>query len=111
RRRDFMRRHTVSYRLLLAVMAVAAGSLARPTAARAPAVYGSIAGTIEDSTGAALPGVNVTITSVDRKTADTVVTNGSGLYVKDRLLPGTYSVKAELSGFRPALVSAAKVNV
>ena len=106
-----MRRHTVSYRLLLAFAAAAVTSLALPTAARAQAVYGSIAGTIEDSTGAALPGVNVTITSVERKTADTVVTNGSGNYSKDRLLPGTYSVKAELSGFRPAVVSAAKVNV
>jgi len=45
--------------------------------------------------------VNVTITSIERKTTDTVVTNGSGNYAKDRLLPGTYSVKAELSGFRP----------
>ena len=106
-----MRRPTVSYRLLLALAAVVVASLSLPTTARAQAVYGSIAGTIEDSTGAALPGVNVTITSVERKTADTVVTNGSGNYSKDRLLPGTYSVKAELSGFRPALVSAAKVNV
>ena len=99
-----MRRPTVSYRLLLALAAVVVASLSLPTTARAQAVYGSIAGTIEDSTGAALPGVNVTITSVERKTADTVVTNGSGNYSKDRLLPGTYSVKAELSGFRPALV-------
>jgi hypothetical protein len=106
-----MRRDSVSYRLLLALAAVVVASLALPTAARAQAVYGSIAGTIDDSTGAALPGVNVTITSVERKTSDTVVTNGSGNYAKDRLLPGTYTVKAELSGFRPALVSAAKVNV
>jgi outer membrane receptor protein involved in Fe transport len=106
-----MRRQSVSYRLLLALAAVVVASLALPTAARAQAVYGSIAGTIDDSTGAALPGVNVTITSVERKTSDTVVTNGSGNYVKDRLLPGNYTVKAELTGFRPAIVSAAKVNV
>src|SRR5438552_1172229 len=111
RRRDFMRLRIVSKRLLLAFVAVAVAALALPTPARAQAVYGSIAGTIEDSTGAALPGVNVTITSVERKTTDSVVTNSSGNYVKDRLLPGTYSVKAELTGFRPAVVSAAKVNV
>ena len=40
-----------------------------------------------------LPGVTVTITSVERKTVDTVVTNESGLYVKERLLPGTYEVQ------------------
>ena len=39
--------------------------------ALAQAVYGSIAGTVTDSTGAALPGVTVTVTSVERKTTDT----------------------------------------
>ena len=68
-------------------------------------------GRIEDSTGAALPGANVTITSNERQTSDTVVTNASGLYSKDRLLPGTYTVKAELSGFRPAQVSSVRVNL
>jgi Carboxypeptidase regulatory-like domain/TonB dependent receptor len=104
-----MRRRIVSERLLVVLVAVA--SLALPSAARAQAVYGSIAGTVQDSTGAALPGVSVTITSVERKTADTVVSNGSGLYTKDRLVPGTYTVKAELSGFRPALVSSVRVSV
>ncbi|HEY8150229.1 MAG TPA: TonB-dependent receptor, partial [Vicinamibacteria bacterium] len=106
-----MRLRMVSKRLLFALVVVGVAALALPTPARAQAVYGSIAGTIEDSTGAALPGVNVTVTSNERKTVDTVVTNSSGLYVKDRLLPGTYTVKAELSGFRPAVISSVKVNV
>ena len=46
---------------------------------RAQAVYGSIAGTVVDSTGAAVSRATVTITSVERKTVDTVVTNDSGL--------------------------------
>jgi hypothetical protein len=93
------------------LIAVAMVVVALPSVARAQAVYGSIAGTIQDSTGAALPGVNVIVTSNERKTTDTVVTNGSGNYVKDRLLPGTYSVKAELSGFKPTLLSSVKVDV
>ena len=36
----------------------------------AQAVYGSIAGTVVDPSGGALPGVTVSITSVDRKTVD-----------------------------------------
>jgi hypothetical protein len=92
----------------LAMVALAA--VAAPSA-HAQAVYGSIAGTITDSTGAALPGVSVTVTSVERQTADTVTTNPAGLYVKERLLTGTYTVKAELSGFRPATVTAVKVSV
>jgi hypothetical protein len=77
----------------------------------AQAVYGSIAGVVEDSTGAAVPGATVTIKSLERQTEDTVTTNSSGLYAKDRLLPGNYSVRAELSGFKAKVVSKAVVNV
>src|SRR5688500_120112 len=96
---------------LLALAIALAGCWAWPATVQAQAVYGSIAGTIQDSSGAALPGVNVTVTSIERNTADTVVTNDSGNYAKDRLLPGTYSVKAELSGFKPALVKSVRVNL
>ena len=58
-----------------------------------------------------MPGVTVTITSVERKTVDTAVTNASGFYVKDRLLPGTYEVKAELAGFKAAVVPKVLVSV
>jgi outer membrane receptor protein involved in Fe transport len=77
----------------------------------AQAVYGSVAGNVLDSTGAAVPGANVTITSVERKTTDTVVTNASGNYSKDRLLPGHYEMKAELSGFKTQAVSRVNVSV
>jgi hypothetical protein len=96
---------------ILVVLALVAGLLSLPASARAQAVYGSIAGTVEDSTGAALPGTNVTITSVERQTSDTVVTNSSGNYLKERLLPGNYTVRAELSGFRPAAVNTVRVNL
>jgi hypothetical protein len=93
---------------LLAALALVVGTA---TPARAQAVYGSIAGTVLDATGAALPGVNVTITSLERKTTDTVASNESGLYAKERLLPGTYEVKAELSGFKVAVVPNVRVGV
>jgi outer membrane receptor protein involved in Fe transport len=64
-----------------------------------------------DATGASLPGVNVTITSVDRKTVDVVQSNESGMYAKERLIPGTYEVKAELTGFKVAVVPNVRVGV
>ncbi len=79
--------------------------------AAAQAVYGSIAGTVTDESAAVLPGVTVTITSVERKTVDTVVTNESGNFQKERLLPGNYEVKAELSGFKTAVVPTVQVSV
>ena len=80
-------------------------------AAAAQAVYGSLSGSITDNSGGALPGVTVTIKSVERNTVDTVVTNESGIYSKDRLLPGTYEVKAELAGFKAAVVPRVTVSV
>ena len=78
---------------------------------QAQAVYGSISGTITDTTGAVVPDATVTVTSVERKTTDTVTTNTDGFYVKDRLLPGTYEVKIEKQGFKAGLSSSVNVSV
>jgi carboxypeptidase family protein/TonB-dependent receptor-like protein len=82
-----------------------------PAPANAQAVYGSVSGTVVDSSGSVIPGATVTVTSVDRKTSDSVVTNESGRYLKERLLPGPYEVKAELVGFKSAVFPDIVVNV
>ena len=68
-------------------------------------------GIVKDASGAIVPGATVTVTSLERKTVDTVVSNESGFYVKDRLLPGTYEVKAEIAGFKTAAVREVRVSV
>jgi len=92
--------------ILLAVLAGVWGA----TPARAKSVYGGVAGTITDRTGAAVPGVKVTITSVEGQTADTVVSNESGHYSKESLVPGIYEVRAQLPGFRTSLVRRLRVS-
>src|SRR5688572_1433756 len=82
-----------------------------PAPSAAQAVYGSIGGTVKDSSGGVLPGATITIVSLARKTTDSVVSNESGLFVKERLLPGEYSVQAELAGFKSALVPNVVVGV
>jgi outer membrane receptor protein involved in Fe transport len=84
---------------------------AAPSDAVAQAVYGSIGGAVRDAQGGVVPGATITITSLERKTVDTVVSNESGFYVKDRLLPGLYEVKAEIAGFRVAVVPEVRVSV
>ena len=74
-------------------------------------MYGSIAGTVTDSSGARAPGASLTITSLDRGTVDTVTSNSSGYYLKDRLLPGRYELKAELKGFKTQVVAPVVVGV
>src|SRR5207302_835718 len=107
--RKSVRLHHVPFRTIpLLVMLVLTWNTAH---ARAQAVYGSVAGSITDSTGGVVPGATITITSVERQTSDTVVSNESGRYVKERLLPGTYEVKVELAGFKSVVFSDIKVSV
>jgi len=97
---------------LIGLVLLAVGLLAADAGtAAAQAVYGSIGGTVSDNSGGVLPGVSVTITSLERQTSDTVVTNESGNYSKERLLPGTYEVKVELTGFKAAVVPKVQVSV
>lgn len=91
------------------VALLAAVVWATPSAAQA--VYGSIAGTVADSSGASAPGARMTITSLERGTADTVSSNAAGYYLKDRLLPGLYELKTELKGFKTQVVAPVVVGV
>ena len=69
----------------------------RPFAAQDAA---ALTGVVTDSTGAALPGVSITVTG-DRGSAATAVTNERGEFHVLGLLPGKYIVAIELSGFKP----------
>ncbi|MBI4477253.1 MAG: carboxypeptidase regulatory-like domain-containing protein, partial [Acidobacteria bacterium] len=64
---------------------------------------GQINGTVRDSSGGVLPGVSVTVTNVNTALTRTEVTGPSGSYVVTNLPVGTYSVTAELQGFRRAV--------
>jgi outer membrane receptor protein involved in Fe transport len=101
----------VSMVSVLATALAAAFLLVPSSSASAQAVYGSIRGTISDSSGAVLPGVTVTITSTERNTSDVVVTDSTGVYRKERLLPGAYEVRADLQGFKQAVVNSVVVGV
>src|SRR5262245_22817387 len=60
-----------------------------------------INGTITDAQKAVLPGVAVTATNEETGLVREAVTDGAGRYVIPQLLPGSYTIKAELSGFQP----------
>jgi len=75
------------------------------------AVYGSIIGTVTDSSGAAVPNAKVTITSVDKGVSVTTTSNESGNYEQQHLIAGTYDVKVEAPGFQASVQKAVQVNV
>lgn len=55
-------------------------------------------GNVTDGSGAALPGVTVTITA-GSAIQPSVVTDGSGRYLSNWMVPGTYTITFDLSGF------------
>jgi len=86
----------VSVRAVLFVMAV----LLVVAPLQAQTTTGRLVGNVIDDTGAALPGVTVTISSdVLIGGAQTKITDGAGEFAFIGLPPGEYSLKADLSGF------------
>jgi hypothetical protein len=74
-----------------------------PASAIAQQDMGVITGLVTDSSGAVLPGVTVTAREQETGVAITVTTNETGLFVIAPLKIGTYTVEAELAGFRKSL--------
>ncbi|MGH9590412.1 MAG: carboxypeptidase-like regulatory domain-containing protein, partial [Terracidiphilus sp.] len=81
---------------LLLLLALAAGW----SMAFGQEVRSSITGRVTDSTGAALPSVNVTITNQQTGVETHTVTDSTGNYTVPELDPGVYSVTAVKNGFQ-----------
>ena len=60
---------------------------------------GTIVGTVVDSSGALIPGAQVSITEADTNVTNTTTTSSSGSYTVASLKPGTYRVAAVAAGF------------
>jgi len=81
-----------------------AAVLLMATPAAAQVQTGSILVRVQDESGAAVPGVNVTIASSALVAGEsTAVTDGGGVNRFPSLPPGVYMVKIELSGFRTVI--------
>ena len=59
----------------------------------------NISGNVTDDTGAALPGVTITVTNKSNGFVQTVVTGNEGNFRAVALQPAPYEIRAELSGF------------
>jgi hypothetical protein len=79
--------------LLLAVAAGASAQIATAT----------LAGSVRDETGAALPGVTITIRNTATGASRTISSDTEGRYHVPALEPGAYELRAELSNFRPVV--------
>ncbi len=82
------------------VFACLAASLLLLTPLSAQQVFGSISGYVTDDSGAALPGVSVTVTNTETGARRQLVTNQSGFYNASALKAGKYTVTTSLDGFQ-----------
>jgi Carboxypeptidase regulatory-like domain/TonB dependent receptor len=97
------RKHRSILRVAKSVMAVLAlllSSLLWTGSTCGQAVYGSIGGTVADSSGGGVANAQVTITDLDRNIVYTTTSNGAGSYDQRHLIVGHYRVQVEAAGFK-----------
>jgi outer membrane receptor protein involved in Fe transport len=80
-------------------------------AAHGQAVYGSIVGNVTDAQGAALAGAKVTITNLAKGKTEETTTDASGSFTFLHLIPDTYKVRIEATGFKAYDVATVQVQV
>ncbi len=84
-------------RLLLMILLAASPLSARHAAAQA--IYGSIVGSITDSTGALVGDATIEAVQIETGASRTVSSNGTGVYTIPNLDAGTYRVVVSKAGF------------
>lgn len=98
----------MNLRLVIALVAVC---LALPAIGIAQVTTATLAGRVTDADGGALPGVSVTTRQTETGLQRATVSDAQGRYYVAALPPGSYEIRAELSGFRPLLRSGVTLTV
>jgi peptidyl-prolyl cis-trans isomerase A (cyclophilin A) len=84
---------------MLGLLLLLASVVGLQQAATAPATA-EVVGSVVERAGGPIPGVTVTLETAGGVAIQKVVTNWTGGYRLEKIAPGTYSVKVELSGFQ-----------
>lgn len=79
--------------------------------AAAQSFTGNIVGTIKDSSGAVIPGVEITITHLQTNKQVTAITNDEGRYASVPLSVGDYRVEAQVPGFKRAVRTGVNLQI
>jgi len=87
----------ISRKLALLVTLVLLVSYGR---AQAQSFMASVTGIVSDQSGAVVPNAKVTITDIARGVPFTTTSNSDGVYIINSLIPSTYKVTAEATGFQ-----------
>src|SRR5438270_6897599 len=79
-------------------------------AALAQSERGTVSGTVRDATGAAVPAARIVIKNNATNQSTELTTNESGEFAAPDIAVGTYTVRAEKGGFRPAEMTGLTVD-
>src|ERR1700730_1140094 len=75
-------------------------TLLAPSIVRAQSFQASVSGIVNDQSGAVVPDAKITVTDTERGTTFRTTSNQDGVYLINSLIPSTYKVTAEASGFQ-----------
>jgi hypothetical protein len=91
-----------THRFRIAVIAIAI--LLFSTVCIAQSTFGSIEGTVQDVTGAAIPDAQVTLHSIDENIDRSVTSDATGSYTLVNVKAGKYSLRAHHDGFADSVL-------
>src|SRR3989442_6824156 len=94
------------YLLVLLMSVILGGHLVS-----AQVTTGTISGVVQDSSGAVIPGVSVTVKNVETGIARTATSDEGGRYTVPELTLGDYEVEAQLPGFQTEVRSGITLTV
>jgi hypothetical protein len=77
--------------------------------ANGQSTFGSVRGTVQDATGAAIPGAKIVLHSTDENTERAVISDAAGDFIFENVKPGNYNLRAHQDGFADSLVSGISV--
>jgi len=99
-------RSQITHRITLLLVALLLSNIAL----HAQSTFGSIRGIAQDNTGAALPGAQITLHSIDENTDRTLKCDDSGSFTLENVKAGQYRVLARLNGFADTVLNGVVVN-
>lgn len=103
-------RHSKSAIGVIVAFAIACAILSAPRTVLAQA-SATITGTITDPSGAVVPNAKITITNDATSVSTGTTSSSAGTYTVKGLLPGTYTVTAEASGFKKEVKNGVRIEV
>jgi outer membrane receptor protein involved in Fe transport len=86
------------FRRLLNILLIVCGA-ATAASAQTPPRGVAVSGTVQDQTGAVLPGATLTIAAADGVASAPIVSDTAGAFRFERIPPGTYDLRVEFPGF------------